>query len=344
MAVEAKKRPQGISHNIYRPNEETPLTNEKIASWGLTTDSGKLLTAEGIKKRTGIERRYRASEGETALAMALKVADPIARNRDEFIAVVVSSSFPEVYPADPEKNLAQAVNQEMGLRAEICLEVGAACSGFVRGLYDIWRYREQFEGGKILFITSEKYSPYLRDIDHTLFCDGSVAIAFEYGKDLEVLYAQNNRLNDNAYKGIIKMPTKRDLVRQPYVEEEVAPSPSGYFDQDGSAVVTAVKNHITKIITEVVDTAGLGYKDIARVVSHQGSEIIWRVLANELKPYGFKMIKDLEEGNWSSGSVLKAFLKAIDQGELGIDDLAVLAAFGAGKGLLASTAVIRLLQ
>lgn len=349
MAVETRKRPSGISLGIYRPNRANPLKNSEIESWQVITPGGNVLTAEDIAKKTGVLLRYVATAYETPLRMGLEAGQQALNGKNDADVVIVSSSYPTGV------NLAEEVVKELGLRTKSFIEIGAACSGFARGLAHLYENHEQFNGKKVLFIATEKYHPKLvnlKDVDaakqdpslaQTIFSDGAAAMVFEYGTGLEVLYAQNNPLNYEEYEGAIRMPIDRGLIRQPYIEEEVATSESGYFMQKGRTVIDAVRMHIPGLIAEVAEEAGLAV-GATRIIPHQGSRIILQVLARSLarsisEP---NLSTRTEEGNWSSASIMKALMEDIEDGEVCGNDNVIFASFGAGKGLFASTVIARL--
>lgn len=345
MAYVDRAQLNGLAIAVFRPNEDEPLTNPDLAALKIKTKTGDL-TADKIDDTTGIFERFRATENigipkryrdtETVVSMGVKALRRALDGRTDIDVIIVSSSIPG------KVNLPEQMARELGLNPSIHREIGAACSGVPRGLYYLWENRKQLEGATVAFVASELYSPFLKPIDHTLFSDGAAAAVFQMGKDLKILHAQNDTLDAKEYENVIKMPVDRDLVagRTDYIEEPVVPSDDGLFDQDGARVVGALRRHIAPKIREGTEKAGLVAREVGLVVPHQPSKIGLDVLSRSAPEFDF--LKDNEQGNWSSGSVWKAFMMGIHKGEARSRMNIVLSGFGAGKWIFTSTTVVQL--
>lgn len=113
-----------ISFGIYLPQE--CITNEQIEQWGIRTKSGRILTADDIRKRTGIERRFKANSSESPIEMGVKSA--LATGDLEDIDVIMTATS---YPLG--QNVSQEIGHRLQTRAGSYLDIHAACSGFTRG-------------------------------------------------------------------------------------------------------------------------------------------------------------------------------------------------------------------
>lgn len=140
------------------------------------------------------------------------------------------------------------------------------------------------------------------------------------------------------------MPVDMKLAQKPFICPVDSSIPqSDYFQQDGFNVYRAVLEEIPDLIRKAVQKANLKPSDIKLVVPHQGSgkmvDGIQKkfILQNGSKE--FEVFKYVEEGNFSSASILVALAKAIEQGRVQKGDRVVLAGFGAG--LFSSIAVIQ---
>lgn len=131
---------------------------------------------------------------------------------------------------------------------------------------------------------------------------------------------------------------KLDLVHHPALTVDIPPSENGHFWMDGKAVYEGVREIVPGLITNAIGGAGLETQQIRMVIPHQASRHMIEALAKRLT--GLQIYSDLEDGNWSSASVPKAMLKALNEGAIASGDKIVLAGFGAG--LFASVAVIQL--
>ena len=330
----------GISFGSYFPR--TTLTNRVIESWRVITKGGKLLTADAILHKTGIEKRYVANDEETPLFMAIKASEEALKgNKEKIDVVIVSTSFPT------GENLSGELQKKFGLSG-FHLDVHAACSGVGISLAYLKRREGLFAGKKILLVTTEKYSPYLQDLREeggsakdpslaqTLFSDGAIACKFEYGKDLKVLSIKNYVFSENT-KDHIKMPIDRNLMVGPYCEIPIAYPQSGKFEQEGSKVYKLVRNTIPNLIKESISKAGHTQGDIKMVFLHQGSGHVVTGINDQLPEFQGRILMDYQDGNNSSGSVLKCIMKAIAENTIKKNDIVNLTVFGAGMRALSAT-------
>lgn len=332
--LEAERRPEepGIRFGHYLPAHI--LTNATIASWNIQTGSGNKLTAEDIEKRTGITHRFVATT-ETPEDMAYN-ASVFALDRDPSFTrpdvVFASTSYPT------GNNVASEVSRRLNIHPEMTLDIHAACSGFTRGLSYIKEHEEEFLGKRILFSTTEKYSPTLANLQEngiaydpslaqTIFSDGAYTIGFTYGKDLVVHASLDYRFPDNESQCLL-MPIDMSLAVPPFITEHVPPSDNGYFYQEGRKVYGAIRNGIPPLIRQVVEESNLQVDDIKYVIPHQGSRHIVETLQDRLPE--FKVYSDYQQGNFSSASIPKALYKAFQKGDIQKGDSVVLAGFGAG--------------
>lgn len=326
-----------IVFGAYLP--EKFITNEQIERWDVKTQNGKRLTASYIHEKIGISRRFRAGKNETSIDMGIKAALATG-NLEDVTAIIVSTSYPL------GKNVSEEIGHRLQIRPKFHLDVHAACSGFTRGLSFIKEHERKFNGKRILFIATEKYSHTLANLNEegiaidpsmaqTIFSDGAVAIVFTYGKDIQVLEYCSEKL-PKEFDEYIRMPIDKALMIPPFLEEPI-PTTNDMFQQDGPKVFEELKLRIPSLNTRVIEKARLSPSDIKLVILHQASGRMVKWLAQRMPDYTF--FNDLEDGNFSSASIPKALMKAVNQGEIKRGDNLVLAGFGAG--LFASTVVVR---
>ncbi len=334
-----------VVFGIYLP--KTILTNQDLESWNIKSKpNGKPKTARSILEITGIETRRVANDKETPLEMGLSAAQQ-ALNGEKADVVIVSTSFPVKF------NISQRISERLGLTPESHLDVHAACSGFTRSLAYLKKNEQQFNGKRILLVTTEKYSPHVHDLRRiegvaadpslaqTLFSDGAYAVLFEFGKDMKILSAVNYSFPEKV-SNFIKMPVDPKFMVLPYINEPVPYPESHKFEQDGKEVLSTVSANIWSLIDEAVRRANLAPSDIKRVFPHQGSKPMTQaIIRAKMDGYDDGIVdEDYQEGNFSSASIPKALMKAVNRGEIKRGDNLVLAGFGAG--MFASIAVVRL--
>lgn len=335
-AVEKDKR-SSISSAIYRASY--PLTNEEIESWGVKTKSG-FLTAERISSAVG-NVRYVANEHETQFYMAVEATQEVLRGRNGIDIILASYSFPD------GEDLAQRINDEFDLRATTLLNIHMACSGFTAGLAFLHKHLEQFEGAKVLFLTAEKYHPFLYDLRQpegivhdpsmaqTIFSDGATATVFRNGVDLKTESVVSTQFTPED-AGLIRMPIDYSLMRGNHIYFPIAQPDSGKFEQNGRGVLTLIKRHILELVEETIARAGWKVQDVDTVYPHQGSKVMIQVVTEGLE--GTEVYEDYEEGNFSSGSIPKGLSKAEEKGELQKGQKLILLGIGAGMSAISVAA------
>jgi len=325
-----------ISFGNYLP--ANILTNEEIESWNVKTASGKKLTAKDIEDRVGVKFRYVAGEKEIPLFMGLAAAQEAYRNNPGKIdAVIVTTNFPT------GQNLSAEIAKELSISG-FNMDVYAACSGFGLSLHCVKEREEEFLGKRILFVATEKITPYLQNLKtnvrkdgtlkdsslaQTIFSDGAVALLTEYGKGMKVIFSSTHTFPDEDSNETIKMPVDKTLLKEPYYFPFPAPfAESGTIEQDGKRVYELMRITIPNLVSEVVQKANLKPSDFESLDCHQGSGHIVEILAKRLPE--FSVSKDYQHGNLSSGAVLEILRKANLNNKIKIGDKRLVAVFGAG--------------
>ncbi len=340
------RNPERLPSTNLRFAEYVPstiLTNDHIVGWNIPTRNGTL-TAEEIKSRTGVERRFIADPEETQLTMATMALDRLGLRPSQIDALFVSTSHATLI------NLAQSLRDEFGMSSRTqVMDVHAACSGTVRALGEIKENEAEFQGKNVVLLASELYSRSLVDLSkpdgitkdpslaQTLFTDGAVAMSGIYGQDFRVLAAQHKYLGEE-YRDLIRMPQQTGFT-QPAIVEPVPQSETGRFIQNGNGVYKLVRRLIPPMVRQLVSDSGLTPEDIQLIIPHQGSGRMVEGLAQDFEAdFAGKTMADYRDGNLSSGSVLRAMKRAFGNGQLQFGQNVVLQQFGAG--MFAAGAVV----
>lgn len=344
------KKPN-INYAIYLPKKV--LTNEDLESRKIILPSGKLLTAESIKEKIGVETRHIAANTETVADMAYTAAKTALKENKDVDFIIASTSHPTDF------HLAGELKKRLNLKKQAkILDIHAACSGVARIFAFIHEHSEELQGKKILIVAAEKFSHSLvdlrrkdalgldRSLGQTIFGDGAAAIYFTFGKDLATRFALSKSISDPGGKvDLISMAMGDNIFIEPCIVNSVARSakhkdfPTGYFTQDGPSVYKNINSAIPAIIREVVKNAGFKTKDVNLVILHPGSKRMVDSLQEALSP-DFKVYSDYIDGNISSVSLLLSFINAIKKDLIGKGSRVVLSGFGAGSPHLYSSTVI----
>lgn len=333
----------GILFGEYVP--QTVLTNEEIASWDVKTSSGKLLSAEDIHKKVGVLRRYVAGEDETVFSMGVEASKPILDQGGDIGVVLWTTNDPQ-----EEGNLSRRFSEHYRLNPYDKCDFYAACSGLVYSLSYIHEKKEEFLGKRVHLVSSEKLSHImanLKDPDErkedpgmcqTIFTDWATAMNFRYPTDLIIRSTVNFKFNEGS--DALLVPVHYEYLEKPYRVVRVPPSPTGKVRMEGGKVYELVLRNIPKLINTAIAGAGLRPEEIDWIILHQASLPVVEGVARRLPELRDKFIWDLEDGNSSSASIPRAWMRATAKGMIKRGDKLVLA--GVGAGLFSSVAVVEL--
>lgn len=317
---------------VYYP--EKVLTNKEIASWRIPTSSGSL-SEEDIFNKIGVRQRFIAGEDETALSMAIQAVNGLSSSPD---AIFFSTSYPD------KVNNAEELAKHFDLKPTYLMNVHAACSGFVTSLVELNK-NNAFLGKRILIATGEIYSRSLPNLQRgeedpgltqTIFSDGATGTSFISGKDLKILAAKDLKFpaeDDDA----ILMPIDYEKVCFPAKVAEIANNTDKLL-MHGKRVLRSAIREIPSLVLQTVNDSGLDLTDIKMVIPHQASKPMLEAITRGLPE--FSIFRDMEDGNFSSGSIPNALRKALCEEQVKPGDNLVLVAMGAG--LFASAAVVHL--
>lgn len=349
MKINSKSPNLGMG--IYLP--EKVLDNNEIERRQIRLPSGRILSANQITDKIGVERRHIASDKETVADMGYKAAQAALQGQGQVDLILASSSHPASF------HVAGEIRRRLNLNSAEVLDIHAACSG--SSLLFSYLWEKKLQGKKVLLVATEKFSDSIVDLQHpeamkldsslgqTIFGDGAAAVSFTVGQDLVVHFAMNKALPDlGGKKDLILMAMGENKFIEPCVIYPVASSPKpkdfpkGYFSQNGPRVFENVQNAIPGLIREVVAKARFKASDIDLVVVHSGSKRLVDALRERLSP-DFEVYSDYADANMSSVSLLYSFIKAVQEKRIGSGSKVVLCGFGAGSpDLYSSTVVIEL--
>ncbi len=296
------------------------VTNDDMAQIVDTSD-------EWISTRTGIRsRRYCAAEaGESHRALARDAARralEAAGIAPDEVGVCLVATFTADYATPSAACLLQA---DLGLPEDaLCLDINAACAGFVYGLHVASRLVDAATRPYALVVGAEELSRVMDFTDRTtcvLFGDGAGAAVLEAREDWPALHAVwGSRGNAEAL----------------YAPGAGVPDGAGgvlpsYLHMDGRAVFRFATEVLPACTAEVLDQAGLGVDEVDRFVFHQANKRIVDVAVRKLGADPAKCAGNIDHtGNTSAASVPLLLDELVRAGEIGPGARVVLAGFGAG--------------
>ena len=297
---------------------EKSVSNDDLSKVMDTSD-------EWISSRTGIRSRHISIEDTTstmavkAAEKALEVAGISAEELDHIFVATLSGDY-----ATP--STACQVQKGIGAVNAVCMDINAACSGFVFGLNTAVAYARAGMGKKMMIIGVETLSKILDWSDRStcvLFGDGAGAAVVEYDDSIEHSFYLNSSGDE---QGALK--TTKLSVNNPLHQEEIEPI---HFYMNGQQVfkfaVTAIKETLTTLLTQ----NNLSLDDINLVIPHQANKRIIDKVVKDLKASSKQFFLNVSDyGNTSAASIPIALNDAITKQQIKNGDQIKLIGFGGG--------------
>jgi 3-oxoacyl-[acyl-carrier-protein] synthase-3 len=310
-----------IGTGSYVP--EKVLTNADLSRIVDTSD-------EWITTRTGIKERRIAAKDETTSAMATKAALKAIEQAKikpiEIDLILVATATPDMmFPAT-----ACFVQTKIGAKNAACLDVSAACAGFLVALEIAQQFITSHTYETVLVIGAEKLTSITNWTDRNtcvLFGDGAgAAILRHRGGSHGVISTHIG--SDGEFANILFMPgggCKTPITRENVDRHLMTIHMTGkeVYKQAVTAMLRASK--------KALEQAGLTIDDIACVIPHQANVRIIEAIADRLKIPIEKFYVNLDRyGNTSAAAVAIALDEANRTGRIKAGDYILMVVFGGG--------------
>lgn len=293
------------------------LTNHDLESVMDTTD-------EWITTRTGIKER-RITHTETSDMAAVAAARALAAagvGPEEIDLLVLATCTPDrLIPS-----AASYVQPRIGVTNAACLDINAACSGFIYGLSIANAMVATGAARKVLLIGAEKLSTLLDVNDRStavLFGDGAGAVVLEesQGDDgvLSLNIGTDGTLADK-------------LTVSGFATEALGPLNEEFsLTMDGREIFRNAVVQMGEAAARAVADAGLGLDDVDLLIPHQANTRIIDATARRMDLPAEKVFVNIASyGNTSAASIPIALTEALEMGRIGPGDDVVFVAFGGG--------------
>jgi 3-oxoacyl-[acyl-carrier-protein] synthase III len=311
-----------IGTGSYVP--EKVVTNDDLSRMVDTTD-------EWITTRTGIkERRIAAKEectSDMATKAALKAIEQAGIKAEEIDLILVATATPDMmFPAT-----ACFVQTKIGASKAACLDVGAACAGFLFAMEIAQQFITSHTYDTVLVIGAEKLTSITNWTDRNtcvLFGDGAGAAILRHRGGgthgvISTCIGSDGQFTDILFMpgGGSRTPITRDNVDQHL--QTIHMSGRDVYKQAVIAMLEASK--------KVLEQAGLTIDDIACVIPHQANMRIIEGIADRLKIPIEKFYVNLDRyGNTSAAAVAIALDEANRSGRIKSGDYVLMVVFGGG--------------
>ncbi|MBR1643803.1 MAG: ketoacyl-ACP synthase III [Bacteroidales bacterium] len=291
------------------------VTNDMLASFLDTND-------EWISARTGIKTRHIVSDetlldlATTASQQALQSAGVAPEELDMIICSNVANNY--VTPA-----LSTIVQGNIGSSCP-CLDLNAACAGFIYALDIAESFLKTARAKKILILCAEeptKFCNWHERNTSVLFGDGAGAVVVTDGDNLKSI-----RLTASAKKEVL------------YYQRKMEPTPFEHNIEETKPLVMVGRDVFRMAVSSschdadaVLSEAGLQPNDIDLYLLHQANLRIIEAIRNHLEQPEEKFPSNIQRyGNTSSASIPILMDELSRSGRLPDGGKLLLSAFGAG--------------
>ncbi|MDR2954274.1 MAG: ketoacyl-ACP synthase III [Prevotella sp.] len=305
------------SIGIYHPEKE--IRNSFFEAYLDTSD-------QWIRERTGIEKRFFSSDNEYTSDLCVKAVQALVKNHNTKISdidfIIVATSTPDqIVPS-----VASQVQTRLNISGAGCMDISAACAGFVYGIIMAKGLIAAQTHRKILVIGAETLSKVTDFSDRNsciLFGDGAGAVIVEASPENHILNILTD--TDGSYG--------KDL----YLSHQAAPIngeiiiPDNKLHQNGRVVFKwAVSTLVTKI-HELAKKNNMSLSDIDFLIPHSANIRILEAVCKELAIPIDKCIESIRNyGNTSAASIPIAWYSGIASGKIKNGDNLLLIGFGGG--------------
>lgn len=310
-----------IGTGSYAP--EKILTNDDLSKMVDTSD-------EWITTRTGIKERRIAAKDETTSDMAAKAAlraleqAKVAPN--DLDLILVATATPDMlFPAT-----ACFVQQKIGAKRAACLDISAACAGFLYGIEIAQQFITSHTYDTVLVIGAEKLTSITNWDDRNscvLFGDGAgAAVLGHRGSAHGVITTYMG--SDGAFSDILFMPGGGSKTP---ITAENAHQKLNTIHMFGREVYKQAVIAMLTAARKALEQAGLTVADIACVIPHQANLRIIEAIGERLGIPREKVFVNVDRyGNTSAASIGIALDEANRSGRIKSGDYVLLVVFGGG--------------
>lgn len=307
----------------YAP--ERVVTNKDLEKIVDTTD-------EWITTRTGIKQRHVVAEDQAASDMAVEAAKKAladaGMSADELTHIIVGTFTPDsVIPS-----CACRVQEKLGIKGQMCVDVAAACSGFLYSLETARGYIALKPDSKVLVVTSEVISRRVNWEDRTtcvLFGDAAGAAIVTAGEPgegpqlLDSMLAADGSLGDlltvngggSAYTYKLGEPVGEEF----------------FVQMQGREIFKHAVRNMVGICEDLLDKHGLAKSDVDVLLPHQANWRIIDAVGRKIEIPAEKVFSNIDRyANTSAASIPVALSEAVETGFIKPGNLVLLTSFGGG--------------
>ncbi len=307
----------------YAP--ERVVTNDDLSKIVETSD-------EWIVSRSGIRERHIARPNEATSDMALIACQRAIQNAgmkpEDIDLLIVGTTTPDyVCPST-----ASVLQRKLGLRNIACMDLNAACSGFIYGLNVA---TNMLRGGiyrTALVVGAEKITNIVDWTDRTtcvLFGDGAGAVVVTKEILPEITGVLGSSLGTDGSNGNLLMVPGGGTA-MPF-SEEVLQKHDHFLKMNGKEVFKVAVRVMQQACEELLKRFNITPEQLGLLIPHQANIRIVEAIIERMKLPREKCFVNLDRyGNTSAASIPLALNEAYERGMIKSGDYVLMVAFGAG--------------
>lgn len=268
---------------------------------------------EWVRTRTGIEERRVAADDIDSSDMAYNAAkDAMADaniNAEEIDLILVAT----VTPDHPFPSVACLIQDRLGAKNAVAMDISAACTGFIYGMITAQQYIQTGTYKHVLVVGVEKLSK-IMDWE-----DRNTAVLFGDGAGAAVVGPVSEG------KGILAFELGSDGSGSKYLYQDK------HIVMNGREVFKFAVRQMGESALNVIEKAGLTKEDVDYLIPHQANIRIMEASRQRLELPIEKMAVTVNKyGNTSSSSIPMALVEGVNDGKIKENDIVVLVGFGGG--------------
>lgn len=289
---------------------------------------------EWITTRTGIKTRH-ITDGmltfQMGAAAAKRAVEDAGIALDQIDMILATTVTPDCLTP----SLACLVGKELGVESATCMDLNAACAGYVFALDVAKHYLESGDFQTILIVSSEIIT---RMVDYTdrstcvLFGDGAAATVVTRGEGKYACVLKSNP------QGADKIYTKLPAPHNPFGSNEfdwgdegMNAAPDNFMQMAGNDVYKFATAAMPEAVKLAADKMGIGLEELEVIIPHQANIRIVQTAIKRLKLPAERFYINIQEyGNISSACIPLALSQLKQQGKLHDGEKVCLVGFGAG--------------
>lgn len=306
-----------IGTGSYLP--DNIVTNDFLSTMVDTSD-------EWISSRTGIKER-RISTGETTSDLAATAAKRALENAkvkvEEVDCIIVATMSSDYFMP----NSSSEVQHILGAVNATCIDLNAACSGFLFALGTAKAYIMAGLSKIVLVIGAETLSKQVDWTDRStcvLFGDGAGAVVVKESskKGIQDIITGS----DGSMKDVLTCKSRS--LNNPFIKGE---NKVDYLKMEGQEVFKFAVKKVPESIEVLINEANISKEEIKYYILHQANKRIIDLVAKRLHVSEEKFPINLDRyGNTSAASIPILLDELNQQGKLQNGDKIILSGFGGG--------------